>query len=90
MSESAVKAFEKLASKGLLKPKDDYAAFLAGFKSGAELALGEHSKTIRAAYEVLFGCLQAPEIAQRLDIPTVKNIAAKLNALLPGPDQLNS
>lgn len=35
MSEQAVKAFEVLAGKGLLKPQDDYAAFLAGFKAGA-------------------------------------------------------
>ena len=35
MSEQAVKAFEVLSGRGLLKPQDDYAAFLAGFKAGA-------------------------------------------------------
>lgn len=42
------------------------------------------SATIRAAYEVLLGCLLKPEITAHLDAATVRQIAGRLNDLLPG------
>lgn len=39
---------------------------------------------IRAAYEVLIGCVSSPSIAAHLDVPTVERIAKRLNDLLPG------
>ncbi|UVE48867.1 hypothetical protein KS461_09875 [Pseudomonas chlororaphis] len=45
---------------------------------------GDQSSTIRAAYEVIYGMLSVPEIAAKLDVPTVEHIAKRLNDLLPG------
>lgn len=46
------------------------------------------SATIRAAYEVLLGSLLKPEITAHLDVATVRQIAGRLNDLLPGtPDE---
>ncbi|MBV2131997.1 ead/Ea22-like family protein [Pseudomonas sp. MAP12] len=44
------------------------------------------SRVIRAAYEVLLGCVSTPQIAAMIDVPTVERVAKQLNALLPGQD----
>ena len=51
--------------------------------------LSSDAPIIRAAYEVLFGCLSSPEIAKHLDVPTVERIAKRLNDLLPDPGRGN-
>ena len=51
--------------------------------------LSTDAPIIRDAYEVLFGCLSRPEIAQHLDVPTVERIAKRLNGLLPVPGRGN-
>jgi hypothetical protein len=44
------------------------------------------SRVIRAAYEVLLGCVSSPQIAALIDVPTVERVAKQLNDLLPGHD----
>lgn len=44
----------------------------------------QQSHIIRAAYEVLLGCVKRPEIAALIDAPGVEKIAKQLNDLLPG------
>jgi hypothetical protein len=54
-------------------------------KEGFHIEPGSReSATIRAAYEVLLGCLLKPEITAHLDAATVRQIAGRLNDLLPG------
>lgn len=40
--------------------------------------------TIRAAYEILLGCLSLTEVSKELDVTTVQKVAQRLNNLLPG------
>ena len=58
-----------------------YRAMLAA----APTPTAPQSHIIRAAYEVLLGCVKRPEIAALIDAPGVENIAKQLNSLLPGP-----
>lgn len=44
----------------------------------------QQSHVIRAAYEVLLGCIKRPEIAALIDTAGVEKIAKQLNNLLPG------
>ncbi|SEJ56833.1 hypothetical protein SAMN05216201_11120 [Pseudomonas linyingensis] len=44
------------------------------------------ARIIRAAYEVLLGCVSSQQIAALLDVPTVERVAKQLNDLLPGRD----
>ncbi|WP_410951107.1 hypothetical protein [Pseudomonas sp. S1(2024)] len=41
---------------------------------------------IRAAYEIILGCLSLSEVTKKLDVATVEKIAKRLNDLLPGGD----
>lgn len=46
--------------------------------------VAQEPRVIRAAYEVLLGCVMSPQIATLIDAPTVERVAKQLNDLLPG------